>query len=535
MGSTFSSFAPAVLFPSLARTAWKHLGLVAAAALTCTAIAVLTAFLLPPSYRSEALVLIDPQKIPETYVSSTVNSEVQDRLATISQEILSATKLQKIIDDFQLYRREKKHMYPEEILALMRKNIEIRLEKGWTRERPGAFRVGFEGEDPATVADVANRIVSLFLEENLREREVSAEGTSDFLTSQLEQARKKLEEQEQHLSQFKAQHAGQLPQEAGVLTGSLTRLQAQLQGDFDALSRAQQSKLMLESALRIAESSEAARVQAMARSEESPSSEKGPSVVKQLEERLHAMQLRYSDEHPDIQFLRAEIARLQRREQEDKREHVKSGGKGQPVRPEALQAEIQAQERIGAIRAQIEGADREIAARERDQEQLGQRIRELEARMQKLPVNELQMASISRDYENSLTAYKSLLEKKHTAEMASDLEHRQKGESFKVLDPARVPQKPLGPHRWLISFGGVALGLLLGAAGAFLIEFRRNVLLGEWELPDGVNVLGRIPFIAADAESQPDRLRSRALRTAAVSAVLLLALLLPGFYFLVRG
>ena len=195
------------------------------------------AVLEPKTYRASALVLVEPQKVPEKYVSSAVSTDVQDRLASISQQILSNTRLQKIIDDFQLYRRERSRLYPEEILELMRKRITIKLEKGWTQNRPGAFHVDYEGTEPGVVAEVTNRLVSLFLEENLRERELSAEGTSDFLEGQLQAARLRLQELETKVANYKIAHIGSLPGQEGYLNGAIARLQQELQYNDESVAR----------------------------------------------------------------------------------------------------------------------------------------------------------------------------------------------------------------------------------------------------------------------------------------------------------
>ena len=150
-----------------------------------------------------------------------MNTDVGDRLQTISQQILSSTRLQKIIDDFGLDSEEKKTHFQEEIIDLMRKDIDIKLERGWTGGRPGAFRVAYRGPNPNIVAEVANRISNLFIEENLKTREVQAEGTSEFIDAQMQDAKKKLSETETAVSQFKLQHNGELPQQESALMGTL--------------------------------------------------------------------------------------------------------------------------------------------------------------------------------------------------------------------------------------------------------------------------------------------------------------------------
>src|SRR5882724_116244 len=178
---------------SIVRILWKNRLITLAWWIAGSLITFFVVSRIPSVYKAESLIVVDSQKIPERYVSSSVSTEVQDRLATINQQILSATRLQKIIDDFNLYREQRKKMAPEEILEMMRKDMSIKIERGWTGNRPGAFHVGYSGTDPTTVALVTNRLSNLYVDENLRAREVQAEGTAEFMSIQLEEAKKTLD------------------------------------------------------------------------------------------------------------------------------------------------------------------------------------------------------------------------------------------------------------------------------------------------------------------------------------------------------
>src|SRR6266446_2455654 len=137
---------------------WKRRVQILISWFVLSVIAVTTVMLWPANYRAEALILVDSQKIPEKFVSATVSADLQDRLATISQRILSNTRLQKTIDTFQLYQKERKTHVQEEVLEMMHNDIKVTPEKGWAQNRPGAFRVSYEGHNPAVVAAVANQL-----------------------------------------------------------------------------------------------------------------------------------------------------------------------------------------------------------------------------------------------------------------------------------------------------------------------------------------------------------------------------------------
>ncbi len=446
--------------------------------------------LAPKSYRATALVLVEPQKVPEKYVGSAVSTDVQDRLASISQQILSNTRLQKIIDDFQLYRTERSRLYPEEILELMRKRITIKLEKGWTQDRPGAFHVDYEGTDPVAVAEVTNRLVSLFLEENLRERELSAEGTSDFLEGQLQEARRRLQELEVKVAEYKLAHVGSLPGQEGYLNGAIARLQQELLMNDESVARDKVSKTTIESAMEAAKGSMAMTAQLAARMQ--PAEEKPVLLSERIAEEVERARLRFTARHPTMVALQQELERVKAAE---KRMPPASGKKAAGVTetPQYLQWQIQVKEREEALRTQLKLLDQDMAARTARRKEIVSQIKKLEGQLAQLPVSELEMGGLTRDYELTLAAYRSLLEKRQNAQMAAEMEHRQKGESFKVLDAARVPQRALGLPPAAVVGAGAGSGLVLGAVGFLALFLQRNWLLGEWEIPDGVPVLVQVP------------------------------------------
>jgi polysaccharide biosynthesis transport protein len=558
-----SSVTPPQLAPlSIARMFWKRklVVLVCWAAVSLTVAVVV--YRMPTLYTAEALILVDAQKIPEKFVSSTVSTDVQDRLATISQQILSSTRLKKIIDDYDLYHEQKKSLVQEEILELMRKDINIKLERGWIGNRPGAFRIGYQGPDPAVVAQVSNRIANLFIEENLKTREVQAEGTSEFIDTQLQESKKRLDELEGTVSEYKLKHNGELPQQESAISGILSRLNLQLQTSRDSLERAEQSKAVLDNTLKAAEAAVVilkdlvpapAGMETAVVAPGSPVPATAPRKASEvLEAQLDMVRSRYSDDHPDVKRLRIEIARVQAAEA---KEAAPAAAPAAGVNPSAKTtpppARIQAAdsrrnfelgqaiERASALKLQLKAADREIENRRKEQQQLINQMAAAEGRLARLPVREQEMARITRDYEISKANYRSLLDKKFSAEMSTDMERRQKSERFTVIDPARVPEKPFKPNRPLFWSLGVIAGLVIGLVAGGGTELRQNVILGEWELPPGVLVLGRLPYIDMMAPPAPPGagrwrklLANRRIRLTVVSSALfsLLGIVAVGFY-----
>jgi succinoglycan biosynthesis transport protein ExoP len=528
-------------WPSILYTLWRYKWLVAAVILLCGTIGGVIGLTMPKSYVADALILVDPQKIPDKYVGSAVNTEVQDRLATISQQILSTTRLQAIVDQFHLYQREKQRMYPEELLEMMRKKINIKLERGWSRDRPGAFHVSYEGNDPATVAQVTNNIVGLFIEQNLRDRENSAEGTSDFLDAQLREAQKSLQDQEDRLTKYKLAHQGELPSQESMLGSTLGRLQMQLQASEDGINRAQQNKAMLDSSLRVAESTELmAKEVSNQMKKRDVAAEPAAQLSVRAKQQLAEARARYSENYPEVQALKAEVARLEANEAAASKAQAKlddASKSGSTAKsPEALQIEMNMYGRVEGIKAQIKANDDDIVRLQAEKIATRKKISEYQAHMEHLPISELEMSTLNRDHEISLGNYKSLLDKKIAAQMSTELERRQKGENFRILDPARTPQKPLGLSWQAIASIGAGVGLLMGIALAFIMQMQKNAILGEWELPLHVTLLGRVPVmydaLPGGGTSYEMRKRMKTVRLSIAVAAGLLALLMPGLYIL---
>ena len=498
---------------SLARMLWKQKVYLAAVWLLGCLATFVTVSRLPVVYKAEILILVDSQKIPERYVSSTVNVDVADRLATISKQILSSTRLQKIIEAFNLYPEERRGQALEEVIVKMRSDIKVNLERGWAQNRPGAFRVSYESSNRGLVAEVANQLGNLFIEENLRARETQAEGTSEFIETQLQGARKRLEEQEGLVSRYKIQHNGELPQQENSLVGALGRLQVQLQGNQDAINRAQQSKVALENAISLGETTEAALNRMAEQNPWEPSAgvrkdpaapTRPPTKSELMQAQLDALKLRYSESHPDVRRLEADVQAVRKQEEREAAELASwLASLPKPETPAAVAAppkrnsavEVQAlreRGRTSDLKAQIALLVKEMERRTQEREQLVKEIASYQSRVEGIPIREQEMAGINRDYDISKGNYRSLLDKKFSAEMATEMERRQKAERFTVLDRAQTPSKPFQPDKPLLQGIGALAGLGLGIALALVKELKKNCLLGEWELPRNILILGRV-------------------------------------------
>lgn len=456
-------------------------------------------YTIPATYKAEAVILVDSQKVPERYVASTVNADVQDRLATISQRILASSRLENIISTYHLYDRERTHLSHEEIIELMRKDTKITLERGWGQERTSSFRIAYQGRDPATVAEVANQIGNLFIEENLRTRENHAEGTSAFIEEQLQQARKTLHALEVQVADYKLSHKGELPEQEGSLAGSISRMQIELQANQDAIKHAEQSKALLSTSLSMAESTAKVLERTAARNGTPAAGAGEGKTSAALQAELDMLRMRYTEEHPDVQRLEKLVAQARRTEKAARRE---SGAAAPNAADAAAPDLLQQRERIAGLKTEWALASRELDFRNAERKEILAKIAALQARMDTLPVREQELTALSRDYEIAKANYKSLLDKRIAADMATDLERRQQGERFTMIDPAQPPAKPSSPDRPQLAGIAFALSFLIAVVAGLAREIKRNVLLGEWELPPDVAILGRITAIAVPARTR---------------------------------
>jgi hypothetical protein len=404
------------------------------------------------------------------------------------------------------------------------------------------------------VAGVVNEISGLFIAENLKARELRAEDTSEFIESQLKEARKTLEEQEANYSRFKLQRMGELPQQEGALSGALNRLQAELLGNQDAINRAEQNKIVLENTLRVAEASEAMLMRTIQQATTPvpagspapryetnpfPAPLPPPSRSETLTRQLENLRIRYQEEHPEIRRLKLELeAALVQEAQEaaaapkdPPKPTAAQTAKSAPVpdakplpAPPQLVAELNRErERIAGAKTQLALAVKELDGRTADRQRILRNIAEYQGKLERLPMREQEMASITRDYENSKQNYRSLMEKKMSAELAAEMERRQQAERFTLQDPARVPTRPVKPNRQMLNMAAIVAGLAAGLVIALGTELRKSQFLGEWELPAGVTVLGRVPTIVIANPAQPAHRRPHGVRAGASTAAMLSA------------
>jgi polysaccharide biosynthesis transport protein len=451
---------------------WIFLGTVCLTLLGFTVI-----FMLPNHYKATTTILVDPQKVPEQYVSPTVSSDPAQRLNTISDQVLSSTRLGQIIDELHLY-PELRGLSREEVIEVMRKYVVVRVKQGSTAEL-SSFTIEYEGEHPQQVAQVANQLAASFIEWNVKNRKQLADDTTQFLASQLKSAKQNLETQEKKVSAFKMLHLGEMPEQQAANLQALSQLQAQFQANAEALSRLEMERTLLTRGLDPDAPGSPPKTAAV------PVTERARLEAErlQLKQQLIDLERRYTGAHPEM---RDATARLQRVE-----EQLKTLPPDPPPVPDA-------QENSPAtVRLQL--LDREAKRLTADQARITAQIGSYRSKVDAVPVREQQMAELDRNYSVSKEHYQSLLDKTFSAGMAADLERKQQAEHFTILDMAQVPERPFKPKRMLMLPGAFLAALALSIGLARLKDTMDSSLKVERELkamlPGDVPLLASIPRV----------------------------------------
>lgn len=485
------------------------------------------AWFLPAMYRSETVILVEQQKVPEQYVVPNVSADMQDRLQNMTQQILSRTRLLKIMEDFNLYPKLRARASGDELVERMRKDIQVELVQATNRSgNLTAFKVAYMSNDPALAQKVTSQLTSLFIDENLKARQEQSTQTTEFLSTQLEDAGRGLAEQEAKVKEFKSQYLGQLPEQVQSNVQILAGLQAQLQQETDLLGKAKQQSVYLE-ALKTQWRSLEANLGAGNGGAVTP-----PALDQELvrlRSELADLSSHYTDRHPDIRKLRDQIDKTEKMKQQMEAQLAAAptpssdsvGHASNPADMQALSSRMEVESQIKANKVEIENRQRAI-------QELQKRIGEYQARLNMTPVREQQLAGLTRDYEQSRKNYEQLLAKRDQSEMATDLEKKQEGEQFQVLDPPNLPQKPYSPNRLKLDLVGLVVGLITGIvslAGAEMVDDR---IYSKDELGAIVSapVLAEIPPLNTSAEASR-QMRSEWLQRATLS--LMVVVVAAGF------
>jgi polysaccharide chain length determinant protein (PEP-CTERM system associated) len=442
---------------------------------------------LPPTYRAETKVLVEPQRVPIDYVKPTITVSMQDRLRTIEPLIKNRANLERIVREMDLYPELRGVAPMDRLVAQV--NYDLLVEP-----RGDTFFISFKNSDPVKAARTANRVAELFIQSNLQLRENQAQGTSEFLESELAETKRRLEIQEAKIAEFKRLNMGTLPEQRDTNLRGVEQLQTKLELNMDSMDKAETRRLLLQS--QIAEQRRVAEQRRSSpRSILTESAPGQPSRLEQARAELIQLRARYTDRHPDVIRAQAEVAELEKLEKAQPAQPAVTVAEGDPE-PEPVRVDP-------TLKAELASVDMEIRSLRAERGRILSDISRTQARLENVPRVEQDLLSLTRDYDNIRNSYESLLDKRLNARLYENLEKSQQGERFTIIERAVPPSFPYEPKPVVVLGLGLVAGGLLGLLAALLRE-RTDPTYADiqsfQEAFPGVPVLATIPVFKGARE-----------------------------------
>jgi polysaccharide chain length determinant protein (PEP-CTERM system associated) len=482
----------------------------------------------PKSYEAKTLILVQEQKVPQDFVRSIVTTNIEDRLMSISQEVTSRTNLESIIKEYKMFADT--DMVMEQKVEELRKAIKLDVAHAGGAGKRGklgeanAFTIAYRDHDARRAMDVANGLASKFISENLKMRESQALGTSDFLADELDNVKRRLAEKEEELKVYRERYMGAMPEHLDTNLKVLGGLQTELERVNNNLRDAENRKLLLQQHISqtraLQEQTAGLPVETSGLQGRGASSGirdgKGRTLA-DLKAELTALEARYTSSHPDVIRLREMIAKL---EAEEGSAQAQGGQVGQapasPVRPSPPPPD--------SLAVQLEQVNLQIRNLNLEIKRIEEKAVIYQQRIEQTPKRQQELLSLSRDYENLKKLYDSLLDRKLEAEIAVSMEKKQKGEQFRIIDPAKMPELPVEPDMRKIILITLALALGSGCGLAYAVEMMdtsfKTPESAEKELD--IPVLVSMPLRFTEGELRTMK-RKRILAYATVTAAFVLS------------
>jgi len=436
--------------------------------------------ILPRTYEAETLIFVQPQEIPSAYVQSTVNQAIEERVMTLSQEVLSRSNLENIINDMNLFKEDRSEGTSMDIIvAAMRKKIEIDTSGG-RRGETSSFSISYQGRDPRQVADITNKLASFFIESHLKLRAKQASETSLFLDKQLGELNTLLQQQEAKLKEYRNQFMGELPEQLNSNVSTISSLQSQLETVQRSLSEAMNRRLGIQSQLSQIESNQpGAALSSQAQR------------INDLRSRYEEAKARYTPQHPSVRQLEQQIKDLEN-----------TSGKRDTIglNPQVID-----------LRSQLKTAGLEVESIKGDLARIQEKIEFYQQRVESTPKREQELAALTRDYTITQENYQRLLDRSYEAKRAESMEMRQQGEQFRVVDYAQPPEVPISPNGLKIAAVFLLLGLGTGAGIIFLLEVLDTSVKGIKQLEQwsgGIPCVTAVPLALTQADKDARKLRA---------------------------
>jgi polysaccharide chain length determinant protein (PEP-CTERM system associated) len=446
---------------------------------------------LPNVFRSEALIYVEPQRVPEAYVRTNA-TRIEDRIAAIRQQILSRTKLEALIIELDLYPEIRRASVMEDAVERLRADITL-------APRGDTLSVAASGRNPHLVQKIADKLSDLVINESMRNRENLTEGTDQFIEATLDDVRRRLAEQEKKLADYRQRFRGELPSQQEANLQAVQNFQMQLRAIADSMNNAQDRRLSVEKNIVDLENQAALSVESSLTTGSSAPTTTSQQLA-QAKQQLDTLLRTFKPDHPEVKLLKARVAELDKKADAEALEA--------PVSAEAppSAAEQLRRRRLSTARDELEQLNKNIAKMQKDEEEVRKRSTEYEQKLAAAPVRETELIELNRDYNQISATYSSYLTKREDSKIAASLERRSLGAQFRLLDQARLPLRPSSPNRRVYNLGGLAVGLALGVGLVGFLEYRDRTFKTDDEVATvlGLPVLAVVPVM----ESETDRKRA---------------------------
>lgn len=472
--------------------------LIAASVLIATTIGLMHYLRMPKEYQSTALLSYEQQQInPARMDPEQGRSRLRDALATLQELVTSQSSLEKVITQFSLYEKMRERLPIQDVIVAMRKNIEIK-----QAAQGDTFSVSFQGGNPEQVVKVTNALAALFIEENLKYREERASDTSKYTESELALAKKVLDEKEQVMRDYKLKYFNEMPEQR---QGNITQLQAlveQNQGYQTSIQELERTKAMVQEQIGMQQ-----RLAAMQMAIEAPGGV-GPRLPETNAERLvrlrgylNGLLTKYTENHPEVIRTKQQIEQLEKQPGAETTASSRAGGSAGSRA--SLTANVEAQR----LQIQLKEIDVNIKQIRDEQAKMPAEIAKYQRWIEATPVREAEWNALTRDYTELRRHYDQLVAQNLQAQSAENLERNQKGSKFKIVDSARLPEKPSNPNFLRILLVALAAGLGLSVGSLVVLDFIDTSFkdVGELEEYIGVPVICALPFIEKEEEIKKEK------------------------------
>ncbi len=496
--------------------------------LALSAFSVLFARVIPDAYISETMILIQPRDVPTDFVRDLISGSTDQRLSSIEQTILSRTNLLKICSEFESSMVQYRGLNDEAKVAKLKNQILIMFP---TERFRGTYlpvthiRISFRDKNPELAQKIADRLTSLFIEQDARTRENQVFGTTQFLKSQLDRVEEDLKQSEESLKILKERYRNQMPDQRDTNLRILDRLQLELTATIEALDRSITNQMTLER--EISETSSVIVQEPPRDAEPAIAPVTNPLVEEYRKKELEYKQLaaRVTERHPDLQRVKAELEGLRKEIPPEDLEVIDA-----PVL-EPPSPDIVPNPAYQKLTAQLQQTKTEIEIRERRKKQIEAEMSRYNQWVENTPRVEQEIAALWRENEDLQNQYEDIKNKLSQAKMAESLESLQKGAQFVVVDPANYPLEAAPPSRLVIMLVGFAISLMAGFALAFLVDLSNQKVFTEFELEKLLKapVLAEIPSIVTVSDLR----RARRMQFLQASLFLIFAgVYMAGLYYL---